>query len=215
MSGNFPINDISSRKGRWFQSTFWFGIEYSSQASERCSTKRLQEQQSHEDLRQMLPTNVWALPTFDLHRLFIWNRLTVFQTITFVEFSYSPLVYYINVFLGKSCNINLLYIITIPVSSIQTPLLGKTLGYGGMARKIQDGGSMADVTALVLVPLDRWCVGGPIYVIGMIGRWAWLAHWPQMCCFLPLLHCSVEFELILLGRDAGQSGVLGLLLVQI
>ena len=35
---------------------------------------------------------------------------------------------------------------------------------------------MADVTALVLVPLDRWRVGGPIYVIGMIGRWAWLAH---------------------------------------
>ena len=50
---------------------------------------------------------------------------------------------------------------------------------------------MADVTALVLVPLDRWCVGGPIYVIGMIDRWAWLAHGPQMCCFLPLLHCSV------------------------
>ena len=25
---------------------------------------------------------------------------------------------------------------------------------------------MADVTSLVLVPLDRWCVGGPIYVIG-------------------------------------------------
>ena len=42
---------------------------------------------------------------------------------------------------------------------------------------------MADVTALVLVPLDRWRVGGPIYVIGMIDRWAWLAHSPQMCCF--------------------------------
>ena len=35
---------------------------------------------------------------------------------------------------------------------------------------------MADVTALVLVPLDGWRVGGPIYVIGMIGMWAWLAH---------------------------------------
>ena len=57
--------------------------------------------------------------------------------------------------------------------------------------KIQDGGSLADVTALVLVPLDRWRVGGPIYVIGMIDRWAWLAHGPQMCCFLPVLHCSV------------------------
>ena len=34
-------------------------------------------------------------------------------------------------------------------------------------------------------------MGGPIYVIGMIDRWAWLAHGPQMCCFLPLLHCSV------------------------
>jgi len=164
----------------------------------------------------MLPTNVWALPTFDLHWLFIWTDWQYFRQLHLWNLVISPLVYYINVFfLGKSCNINLLYIITIPVSSIQTPLLGKTLGYGGMARKIQDGGSIADVTALVLVPLDRWCVGGPIYVIGMIGRWAWLAHWPQMCCFLPLLHCSVEFELILLGRDAGQSWVLGLLLVQI
>ena len=50
---------------------------------------------------------------------------------------------------------------------------------------------MADVTALVMVLLDSWRVGGPIYVIGMIDRWAWLAHGPQMCCFLPLLHCSL------------------------
>ena len=50
---------------------------------------------------------------------------------------------------------------------------------------------MADGIALVLVPLDRWRVGGPIYVIGMTDRWAWLAHGPQMCCFLTLLHCSV------------------------
>ena len=57
------------------------------------------------------------------------------------------------------------------------------IGYGGMARKIQDGGSMADVTALVLVPLDRWRVGGPIYAIGMIDRRMWLAHGPQMCVF--------------------------------
>ena len=61
-------------------------------------------------------------------------------------------------------------------SSIPTPHLGKTLGYGGMTRKIKDGGSMADVTALGLVPLDGWRVGGPIYVMGMIGMWAWLAH---------------------------------------
>ena len=45
--------------------------------------------------------------------------------------------------------------------------------------------------ALVLMSLDRWRVSGPIYVIGMIDRWAWLAHGPQMCCFLPVLHCSV------------------------
>ena len=64
------------------------------------------------------------------------------------------------------------------------------LGYGGMARKIQDGGSLADVTALVLVPLDRWRVGGPIYIIGMTDRWAWLAHGPKVCCFLPVLHYS-------------------------
>ena len=51
---------------------------------------------------------------------------------------------------------------------------------------------MADVTALVLVPLDRWRVGGPIYVIGMIDRWAGPAYGPQMCCFLPLFHCSVD-----------------------
>ena len=61
---------------------------------------------------------------------------------------------------------------------------------------------MDDVTALVLVPLDRWRVGGPIYVIGMIDRWAWLAHGPQMCCFLPLLHCSVAvlyYSVVVLG----------------
>ena len=50
---------------------------------------------------------------------------------------------------------------------------------------------MASDIALVLVPLDRWRMGGPIYVIEMTDRWAWLAHGPQMCCFLPLLHCSV------------------------
>ena len=43
---------------------------------------------------------------------------------------------------------------------------------------------MADVTALVLVPLDRWRVVKPIYVIGMIDRWAWLAHGLQMSTHL-------------------------------
>ena len=52
------------------------------------------------------------------------------------------------------------------------------------------GGMDGDIV-LVLMSLDRWRVGGPIYVIGMIDRWAWLAHGPQMCCYLPLLHCSV------------------------
>ena len=33
-------------------------------------------------------------------------------------------------------------------------------------------------------------MGGPIYVNWMTDRWAWLAHGPQMCCFLPVLHCS-------------------------
>ena len=42
---------------------------------------------------------------------------------------------------------------------------------------------MADVTPLVLVSLDECRVGGPIYVNGMIDRWAWLAHGLQMCCF--------------------------------
>ena len=27
---------------------------------------------------------------------------------------------------------------------------------------------------------------------GMTDRWAWLAHAPQMYCFLPLLHCIIE-----------------------
>ena len=39
---------------------------------------------------------------------------------------------------------------------------------------------MADVTAVVQMSLDRWRMGGPIYVIRMIDRWAWFAHGPQM-----------------------------------
>ena len=31
-------------------------------------------------------------------------------------------------------------------------------------------------------------MGGPFWMIDM---WVLLAHGPQMCCFLPLLHCSV------------------------
>ena len=50
---------------------------------------------------------------------------------------------------------------------------------------------MADGIPLLPVQWLLGYVGGPIYVIGMIDRWAWLAHGPQMCCFLPLLHCSV------------------------
>ena len=50
---------------------------------------------------------------------------------------------------------------------------------------------MADGKPLLPVQWLLGYVGGPIYVIGMIDRWAWLAHGPQMCCFLPLLHCSV------------------------
>ena len=41
-----------------------------------------------------------------------------------------------------------------------------------------------DVTALVVVSLDRGRVGGPFYVILVIDRWAWPAHGSQMCCFL-------------------------------
>ena len=35
-------------------------------------------------------------------------------------------------------------------------------------------------------------MGNGRVVLGMIDRWAWLAHGPQMCCFLPLLHCNVD-----------------------
>ena len=58
-------------------------------------------------------------------------------------------------------------------SRYRTRILGSRPKYSGMA----------DFTALVLVPLDRWRMGGPIYVIRMIDRWAWLAHGRQMYCF--------------------------------
>ena len=46
----------------------------------------------------------------------------------------------------------------------------------------------------IVLTLQYGCVwmGGPIHVIGMTDRWVWLAHGPQMCCFSPLLHCSVD-----------------------
>ena len=44
------------------------------------------------------------------------------------------------------------------------------------------------------IVLQYGCVwmSGHIYVIEIIDKWAWLAHSPQMYCFSPLLHCSVD-----------------------